>query len=368
LLLVVLATARPLRAGGGPATDSYDDVTAGRALDVHALVDLYLAHDFNAPPSGQMQLRAFDVTDGPSVGLLRVTLAHRPAPVGFRLDVGVGDVSDAFFAADPAASTHPELARWLSRVEQLFVSAVIPVAGGISVDVGKFATPIGLEDNEALANWSYSRSLVYTFAEPSLHSGVRLTWSRGPTALSLFWLDGWNSNFVDGHGMRSFAVAWRWRPRDALELTVVVGGGLERSPSAPADPTLAWRTLVDGYVVARPTRRLALALTGDFADDRARGGVDFWGVALAARLELTRALALAVRGELLDDGEGYAAGTRQHVGEATVTMEGRASIRRVLFVTRLEYRHDQSTAPVFDAAGGMRTTQDTLTLALIAAR
>jgi len=47
--LLCLGTATTARAGGGPATDAYDDVATG-VVDVHALADVYVQHDFGRPP------------------------------------------------------------------------------------------------------------------------------------------------------------------------------------------------------------------------------------------------------------------------------------------------------------------------------
>ena len=70
---------------------------------------------------------------------------------------------------------HPQLARAFSYFEQAFVTVMIPTARPIQLDVGRFPTPVGLEDNESITNWSYSRSLLYSWAEPSLHTGMRLS-------------------------------------------------------------------------------------------------------------------------------------------------------------------------------------------------
>jgi hypothetical protein len=78
-----------------------------------------------------------------------------------------------FEQQDPAAPDNPRLARALSFVPQAFGTVLLPLAREVELDVGRFATPVGLEDNESLTNWNYGRSLLYTWAEPSLHTGLR---------------------------------------------------------------------------------------------------------------------------------------------------------------------------------------------------
>jgi len=366
---LLVCGAGPSAFAGGAATDAYDDIANRVALDVHALVDVYVQHDFNRPASGLTQLREFDFhSDLPSLGWLRLTLAHHPRRLGFRLDVGIGDTSDRFLQSDPAAPTHPELSRWASRVAQGFITVVVPLGPGIAIDVGKFETPVGLEDNESPANWSYSRSLLYSWAEPSLHTGVRLSCrATRKLALSLFWLNGWNANFIDGSDLRSFAGAVTWKPLDQIEVVLVYMGGLEPAPTLPSAARLSLRNLVDAYVVYTPVRRVAVALTADYGNDRAGGGVNWWGVAGYARVEVSRWSAAAVRGEYLADPDGFMTGTRQSLAEATATLEAQTRREGARLVARLECRHDQSTARVFEATPPpARSRQDTLTLALLA--
>ena len=356
------------RAGGGPPTDAYDgDGIGERPVEAHLFADLYVQHDFNLPASGRVQLRAFDSVDGPSLGLLGVTLARRPRRVGFRIDAGVGDLADAYVRDDPSSVRQPELARWLSRVQQAFVTVALPLGGGLQLDAGKYDTPIGFEDNRSFTNWSYSRSLLFTFAEPSVHLGLRATYKLGKrAAVALFWNNGWNANFFDGSAMRSYAVAGRWQPRPQLELVLVYAGGLERPPSQPTDPTLAFRHLLAVYARYAPTAKLTLVLAGDYGHDAARGGVGFGGVAAYVSVPATRWLRVSARGELLADPQGFATGTAQSVGEVTATVEGHGQVHRLALSIRLEVRHDHSTARFFQHDGGARPFQDTITLAVLA--
>jgi len=356
-------------AGGGAETDPYDDVPAPARWWLGGLGDFYVLHNFNSPASGTNQLRQFDLhSDVASVGLVRVTLACKPRRIGFRIDTAFGDTADAFYAQDPEAAQHPDVARWFSHVEQAFVSVVVPAARPIAVDVGKLNTPVGLEDNEAPTNWSYSRGLLFAFAEPTLHTGVRVTVAPAPTVgVSLYWVNGWNANFLDGSDLRTWAAALTWRPRAGLEIVLVYIGGWEHPPSLLADPHLTLRNLGDGYVVWTPLRWLSVAASGDYGDDRARGGVSFWGVAGYALARPTAWSWIAVRGEYLGDPDGFATGTRQSVTEETVTAALQGHLERLALGARFEYRHDSSSAFVFERftqPAGARD-QHTLTLALL---
>jgi hypothetical protein len=372
-LTLVVATAlacvaqRTAWAGGGAATDAYDGVRERAPVDVHALADLYF--QLKEPRGGGPQLRAFDDrADVPAVNLLRVTLAHRPDWLGFRVDVGVGDMPDQFRASDPANTRYPELSRGLSYAEQAFVSAALPVGRGLAVDAGKFGTPVGLEDNETPQNWNYSRSLLYTFAEPTYHTGLRATYDLArDLAVSAFWLNGWNTNVAEGNGMRSFAVAATWDADASTQVVVDYAGGLERAPTQLSDPRLSYRHELDVYAVTFVRTWLSFAATVDYGHDARDDGASWWGVGGYMRCRFLPWLAGVVRAEHLHDADGFTTGTAQRLAEATLTAEATTQAGPVKLIGRLEYRRDQSDEPIFQGAGARPFThQDTSTLGVMA--
>jgi hypothetical protein len=365
-------------AGGGVATDAYENIRRDTAADVHALADLYVQHRFQGPSGASVQLRAFDgQSDTLAVGFVRLAAAHRPDPVGFRLDVGVGDTPNALLTSDPAAGRYPDLSRWLSYVEQAFATVVVPVGRGLWVDAGKFSTPVGFEDNESNQNWNYSRSLLFTLAEPTVHTGLRATYPvTDAIAVSGFWLNGWNANIVEGSTMRSFAVAASWKPTEGVDTGVVYAGGLERAPTHLSDPTSAFRHEIGVYGTYELRSWLRFAATADYGADGSASGVSWWGVAGYVRCGLLPWLASVVRGEHFADPDGFMTGTRQTMAEGTVTLEATARVGAVDLIGRLELRSDRSDEPVFRAStdgrgeGGLGgravTRQDTSTLGVMA--
>jgi hypothetical protein len=70
-----------------------------------------------------------------------------------------------------------------------------------------------------------------------LHTGLRATLAPSPAfGMSVYWVNGWNSNFIDGSDMRTAGVAATWRPRDGIEVAFVYLGGLEHAPTMLGDP------------------------------------------------------------------------------------------------------------------------------------
>jgi hypothetical protein len=149
-------------------------------------------------------------------------------------------------------------------------------------------------------------------------------------------------------------------------VTVVDMAGLEHPPTELTGP-LAFRNIVDGTVLFEPWSGVSFAVTADLGNDRARGGVYWWGASWYARVKAGR-LAGTLRAEVLSDPGGFITGIRQSVAAATATGEARGTVGAVALCARLELRHDQSNAYVFDAARpASRTEQDTVTLAFMSA-
>jgi hypothetical protein len=370
VLSAVVSTPRFAWAGGGAATDAYEGI-GDETLELHGLLDLYAQHDFQQPASGQVLYREFDFATGPSVGLARLTLAHQPDPLGFRLDVGFGDVPNAYMQSDPAATQYPAYARGMSYLLQAFVTVRPPPVPQLAVDVGKFSTPVGFEDNESITNWNYSRSLLFTLAEPTYQTGLRATYGRSEGfAVSAFWLNGWNANFIDGDQMRSFAAAAKWsgKGKDSTEVALVYLAGPERAPTQLANPTESFRQELDGYVSTSIWDRVDVAATGDYGRDLRNGGVSWWGVSGYLRYRFTPWLALPVRGEYLSDADGFLTGTRQRLWGVTGGLQVQGTVGPFHLVGWLEYRHDHSDEAVFPSgATQLVFHQDTVTLAGAAA-
>jgi hypothetical protein len=366
LVLAALASwPRSASAGGGAATDAYDGIRPEAAVDVHGLLDVYAQGNLTGPWSRLPLGRAFDDRAGaPSLGLARVTLAHAPSTFGFRLDLGAGDLANAYLDYDPARAAHADVARATSYIEQAFATVVLPVGEGVHVDVGKFGTPVGFEDNENLENWNYSRGLLFTLAEPTYHSGARATYSVDETfALTAFWLNGWNTNVLEGNGMRSLGAAATWAASEKLLLVADYVGGPERASTKLAVPTLTFRNELDTYSSYELTDRVTLAATGDYGRDAAGGGSAWYGVGGFLRYQVVPWLAGAIRGEHFADRDGFTTGTKQRIAEATTTVEARYDSSAVAVVGRLEYRRDQSDTRVF----GSHLHQDTVTLGVVTA-
>jgi hypothetical protein len=360
-LLGSVGIARTASAG---TSDGYDEIDPQKSVDVHAIVDLYAETNLSAPASRVTTDRAFDrPADAPSISVAELTLAHAPNPLGFRLDMGVGNVANAFLAYDPARMAHPSASRALSYIQQAFVTAVIPTSKELTVDIGKLATPVGLEDNVSQTSLCYSRGLLFTLAEPTYHTGARARVEPIPhVTLSAFWLNGWNTNLQSGNGMRTFGVSADVSVGQSLDVSVVYLAGPERAPTNLGDPGLSFRYELSGAASYVVTPRVSVAATADLAEDASDGGVSFWGVGGYVRTRILPWLAAVARAEHYADPEGFVTGQRQRIDEGTATLEATERLGPVRVTGRLEYRRDQSDVRVFDGL----THADTLSVSLVA--
>jgi hypothetical protein len=366
-LAIVYAREGVAHAGGGAADDAYQGIDEDAAVDVHAFLDIYATRRLGAESQSDLQYRAFEVHAGPpALNLFRVTAAHEPGLFGFRVDAAFGDTANAYRDADPDSKDDPDLARALSYVAQAFVTVRIPVGNGLSIDAGKYNTPMGLEDNESWTCMNHSRSLLFTLAEPTYHSGLRATYEPAEGfAISTFWVNGWNTNVLDGNGMRSFAGAATWHPMKTLTLSAAFMAGPERTQVDPTRAGFRLRQLTGVNASWDPTSRITLATSFDYGLEAEHGTQAFWGVAGYGRVRMLPWLSLAARVETFVDGGGVATGTEQHVAEGTLTLDATTEWKPTTLSARLELRRDQSDQRVFLAAGDAPSLrQDTLTLAV----
>ena len=131
------------------------------------LVDGYYSLSFNHPASRTNQLRNFDVqANRLSLNMARMTLEHAPDPVGFRIDFGFGRTFDIVHSGEKDLAV-------MRNIEQVFVSVKPKQAKGFQADFGKFVTSAGAEVIETNSNWNYSRSLLFSWAIPYYHFGLR---------------------------------------------------------------------------------------------------------------------------------------------------------------------------------------------------
>ncbi len=285
MLLAPLPAAPEEAAQQPPAPKWYD------SFEIHGLVDTYFSANLDQAQSSPDALRVFDATNGFQLSYAKLTAQLAPAKaysVGFHADVGFGQTASALmFRSAPSSAD--------VVVQQAFVSYKLP--GDVVLDGGKFVTNAGAEVIEAKDNWLYSRSLLFGFAIPFTHTGLRATMplpgvDGASVMASLF--NGWDNppKPVGPQKMGHLAFAYAGPSSTSVTLNVLYG----RNPYEADD-----RLLLDG-VVGRSFGPLSLNVNADYGS---LGRSRYWGVAGMARWSfMGDAFRLSARGEFLDDRDG----------------------------------------------------------------
>ncbi len=352
-LVLVLCAAR-LAQAQPDADGKLPEWNAG-PFKVSGLVDVYYGYNFNHPASHLNQLRNFDVKSNEfSLNMAEFTLEHLPDPLGLRVDVGFGRAFEIINASETGPSA-------LENIKQVFVSYKPWNKSTFQLDFGKFVTSAGAEVIETYPNWNYSRSLLFALAVPYYHFGLRATLPAiGPVTPGVQLVNGWN-NVEDNNSGKT------------VGLTAAVAAGkltwynnVYTGVESP-EPGAGRRNLYDTTLLAAFNPRTSAYLNFDYgADNGVPGQHARWtGVAAAARIALSRHVAIAPRAEWFDDANGFATGTPQKLKEMTLTGEYR------LFnglLARLEYRRDWSNKPFFErgAAPAASRSQTTLLAGFVA--
>jgi hypothetical protein len=344
-------------------------------------VDAYGSLNFNLPKpqSGTNAFRAFDNNNGFSLSWVGLDAGYEPRPVGGRVALRFGPTAEAHGASCLSSDrARCDSAVGLAPVKQAFVSyQPLPE---LTLDFGKFDTPVGAEVAESHENFNYTRGVLYTLGEPLFHTGLRVSYAFRPElALSLIAVNGWN-NTVDNNAGKTFglklgyqpastvsvAVAWIGGPEQDDQVRVPCGADSSYDPNAaacvptPGVPAAfyrvdrgganrldAYRHVINAVLSFDATHQLGFVVNLDYAWEGVRRSLEvsppierlsWFGAMLAARYQLSEYWAVAVRGEYLADPDG-AVSSIANLSLATATLTVEATPTEMLTL-RLEGRTD----------------------------
>jgi hypothetical protein len=331
-------------------------------IDFSGFLDGYYSFNNNHPQVGVNQLYDFnDRTNQVDFNLGKLTLSRDPAPIGFRVDVGFGRT----FEIEKTPHPNPEFYRF---IEQSYISVKPKNWKGVEVDLGEFVTWAGAEVIETNGNWNYSRSLLFSWAIPFYHFGVRASapigsrWTVGAQVVN-----GWNAivnNYSNNMKTLGLTAAYT---RKKYTWTNVYYVGPEYTGVNDLNQNInRRRNVYDSVLLLTPTDKVSAYVNFDYGQQNLIGGSAHWvGIAGALHYQATKRVAFTPRVEWFDDTDGFATGTTQHLHEVTVTGEYKVVDG---LLTRLEYRHDGSNVDFFQhgTVPASSKGQSTVTLGLIA--
>ncbi|HUX46137.1 MAG TPA: porin [Terracidiphilus sp.] len=328
-------------------------------MELSGLIDGYYSYNANRPTdaaNGQTNdLYNFnDKTDQFSLSEARLTLNHDPDPVGARVDVVFGRVNTLMNGGGEG-----------DYLEQAYMSLKPPKAKGLELDFGKFVTSAGAEVIESKDDWNYSRGILFAWAIPYFHFGLRTSMpvSKSET-IGVQVVNGWNNVTKTNGGVTVGLTSAFAKPKYSW-LVSYYGG--------PENPNTqkGYRNLIDTVLLLTPTSKFSAYLNYDYGQNRDAmeaqedTNLNHWqGIAVAAHEQVTGTSALSGRFEFFHDMNGFSTGTAQELKEFTGTYEYKWAEG---LLTRLEYRRDWSDQPFFHKGDyNMVDAQSTVTMGFVA--
>lgn len=239
-------------------------------------------------------------------------------------------------------------------------------SGPLMVIGGKYVTLAGAEVIKSTGNVNYSRSILFGYAIPFTHTGVRVTYKANDAVSVIAGINnGWD-DFQDTNGDKTIELGLLWAPTKTFSLAAQGYSGKEQIANYPSPPstTSGTRNLIDLVATYAATDQLSLVLNYDNGSQKnatlinASTGTAKWdGWAGYANYQINEQWRMSLRGEYFNDKDAYRTGavepgktTGQKWKEATLTV---AYLPVKSVELRAEVRADRSDQKVFLDSDGV---------------
>ncbi len=371
-----------------PAQPPVTDTSILRGTTVNFLFDTYYGYNFNNPIGRANLLRAFDVSSNAfSLSQADLVLENAPDPAngkrfGLRVDLQFGQAT-ATLQGSASNEPRPEVYR---DIFQAYGTYVAHIGSGLTIDLGKWASSLGMEGNYSKDDINYSRSFWFDFL-PFYHMGARVSYKVNSALTLNYWIVNGTEQTEPTNGFKDEMGGFVLQPRKNLSWTVnyylgqehpdfeyLPGStqpGLPEQQGIPFEPILnpahGKLHIFDSYATWTATPKLTLAAEGDYVIERLEttsppAHTD--GGAFYARYQLGPRIAVAGRTEYLSDHGGLYSGVTQAVKEVTLTLEQKMAPG---FLVREEWRRDASNQAYFltDMLGILKKYQTTATIGIV---
>jgi hypothetical protein len=281
-------------------------------------------------------------------------------------------------SADPA---HPKPAQSYFDATQLYAYYGF---GSVNLLLGKYATHAGQEVIKSRDDSNFSRSILFGFAIPFTHTGVRATIKAGDTLSLLVGAnEGWDT-VSDANGGATGEFDWEWAPNKMFSFFGTYLNGQQRVagyyPKATLDASpKATRQLVDLVFTVNASDALSFVLNYDSgSQDKVKDlastsngtKVGTWsGAALYANYTVNDDWRLSARGESFSDPDNYRLAVNLDPGktkgatwsEGTVTV-AYMGIKKTEI--RAEVRSDSADQKIFSDAKGEKAINSMMSVGL----
>lgn len=137
-------------------------VTVNGTVDSYYTLNLTNAQDYTSPTNGVVGLTGFNFN------YAKVGTVAESGPATLKLDLVYGPMGQSVSGLPPGQPP--------TNITRLFVQQALVALKfeRFTVEAGRFVSPRGFEVYEAKDNWLYSHGLLFSFAKPTAHEGVRV--------------------------------------------------------------------------------------------------------------------------------------------------------------------------------------------------
>lgn len=295
-----------------------------------------------------------------------LTVAKTPAEgAGGLVDVTLGKDASTIASFGTATAVSPAANTQTYDLTQAYVQYA---TGALTVIAGKFATLAGQEVIKASGNTNFSRSILFGYAIPFTHTGMRATYKISD-AVSLMGgvNNGWDEA-NDQHANKNVELGMMLNPTKAIVLNVMDHYGTEEVTNGLVGGPKGKRNLVNVVFTYAVSDSLNFALDYDGGTQEnatlangSTGSAKWSGVAAYANYQINDPWRISVRAETFNDRDGYRTGFAggQKWKEATLTV-GYAPSKSLEW--RGEVRKDTSDKASFAYSDIPRKSQNSLGL------
>lgn len=381
-----------------PAAAAPDKVSISSLLGpttISGFVDAYYGYNYNHPVNNISGWRFFDgPTNGFSLNMVELIADKAPDPAtpdtrfGYHVAAGYGNAAAVVNGTDPAAIPSTIAIQFPAQFYLKEAYGQYLVGKALTIQVGKFVTPIGAEVIETNGNMNYSRGLLFYYAIPYFHFGANAKYAFNSKFATTFYLvNGWNNsaifhdlvpNGVNSSGM-TYGVSAAYTPNAKWSAIENYFAGPVMDAVRPNGGTVNdYKQLSDTVLSYTPNAKWSFTINGDYGWGPIAHPVctntscpsvgpkaTWWGTAGYVKYTMGAKDYLAMRYEYYGDPQGYSGlvGGPGHGQEVTTTYSHNVTSG---LQVRAEYRYDFASAPIF-----ARTTskvvkeQNTATLGLI---
>jgi Putative beta-barrel porin-2, OmpL-like. bbp2 len=328
-------------------------------LSVNAFVSTGYEYNSNRPTTGTNSYRVFDFSDNSfnlDVAELVVQIAPtKPNDAGFRVDFAAGNSIPQITKTQDQTAAQFDL-------QQAFASYIAPLGSGLRFDVGKYVTHLGYELIEGYDGYNdnYSRSILFGYAIPFTHTGVKASYGfSSKIAAMVEVVNGWDL-LRDNNHSKSVGAQLTLTPVSPLVVYLNWIGGPEL-----ANDNHTKRNVFDVVAVFKPIKSLTLGVNGDYGIEdgtsRVNPGSDAeWkGIAGYATFAFTDKFSVGLRGETFHDDGGVRLGTdtKATLSEGTITPAFKFTDH---VLVRGEVRYDKANQPILAKRGTLSDKQTTV--------